>query len=185
MKKLFSLIAVGLLMAGCNSKTNNTTEAAAEEQAAVENADTVNIPPEERAANILEIHDLIKETGFYSIATVDGDQPHVRAFNSAEIINGRLYLMTGQKKDVFKQLEKNPKVEVFILKPTRTEWVRLTATLVNDTDIEVQKEFLRRNPQWNSSYQPGDGNMAMLYFKNVSARFFTFPGPVEQKQTKF
>ena len=132
-----------------------------------------------------EAHDFVKECGFYIIATVDGDQPHVRGFNSFEIINGRLYVMTGKKKDVYKQLDKNPKFELVAIKPDRSGWVRISGALEDDPDIEPQKEYLKRNPYFNDSYQPGDGNMAMLYITNATARYFTFPGPVEVKRNNF
>ena len=60
--------------------------------------DTITLSAEERTQNMQEVHDYVRECGYYTIATVDGDQPRVRAFNSFEIINGRLYVMTGKRK---------------------------------------------------------------------------------------
>ena len=85
-------------------------------------------------------------------------------------------LLTGKKKDVYKQLDKNPKFELVAIKPDRSGWVRISGVLVDDPDIEPQKEYLRRNPHFNDSYQPGDGNMAMLYITNATARYCSFTG---------
>ena len=52
-------------------------------------------------------------------------------------------------------------------------------------DIEVQKEYLERNPFFKSTYQPGDGNMAMLYISDATVRYFAFPGPEEERRTQF
>ena len=185
MKKILSVLAAALLMAGCTSKTNKASEAVVTEEPQAEaSVDTLNISNlKEMERNMQEALAFLKECGAYFIATAEGDQPHVRAFNSAEIINGRLYLMTGKKKDVYKQMAKNPKFELIALKPSKAEWIRISGVLVDDDDIEVQKEFLRRNPQFNSSYQPGDGNMAMLYFKNATVRFSSFSG--EERRVKF
>ncbi|MBQ2131085.1 MAG: hypothetical protein II431_07070, partial [Prevotella sp.] len=45
--------------------------------------------------NMKEVQAYLKECGAFFIATVDGDQPRVRAFGVSEIIDGRLYIMTG------------------------------------------------------------------------------------------
>ena len=57
--------------------------------------------------NMQEIQNYLKECGVFYIATVDQDQPRVRPFGVSEIIDGRLYIMTGKVKDVFKQMAKN------------------------------------------------------------------------------
>ena len=56
----------------------------------------------------------------------------------------------------------------------------VSGVLVDDPDVEPQKEYLKRNPQFANSYQPGDGNMAMLYITNATARFCSFTGKPER-----
>ena len=106
MKKLFLMIMAAVaLMTGCTSKESKQTE---KEQTTMKTAkDTFALSAEERAQNMQEVHDYVRECGYYTIATVDGDQPRV-------------------------------------------------------------------------SYQPGDGNMAMLYITNATARFCSFTGKPER-----
>ena len=52
----------------------------------------------------------LKEAGTYYLATAEGDQPRVRPFGTAHIFEGRLYIQTGRRKDVAKQIAANPKV---------------------------------------------------------------------------
>lgn len=179
MEKLFLMIMAAVaLMTGCTSKESKQTE---KEQTTMETAkDTFVLSAEERAQNMQEVHDYVRACGYYTIATVDGDQPRVRAFNSFEIINGRLYVMTGKKKDVYKQLDKNGKFELIAVKRDFSEWIRVSGVLVDDPDVEPQKEYLKRNPQFANSYQPGDGNMAMLYITNATARISSFTGKPER-----
>lgn len=127
--------------------------------------------------NMQEVQNYLKECGAFYIATVDGDQPRVRPFGVSEIINGRLYIMTGKVKDVFKQMDANGKFEICALKPSGSEWMRLSGTLVNDDDLAVKTEFLERNPGLKSMYKPNDGNMAVLYITNATARFCSFSAP--------
>ena len=88
--------------------------------------------------NMNEVQAYLKECGAFFIATNEGDQPRVRPFGVSEIINGRLYIMTGKVKDVFKQLDKNGKFEICAMKPSGAEWMRLEGTLVNDDTLAVK-----------------------------------------------
>ena len=51
-----------------------------------------------------EIVKFLKEAETYYLATIEGDQPRVRPFGTAHIFEGKLYIQTGKKKDVSKQL---------------------------------------------------------------------------------
>ena len=66
---------------------------------------------------VQEVRDYLHECGTFYIATVDGDQPRVRPFGVAEVYNGKLYIQTGKKKDVFKQMMANPKFEITAVDP--------------------------------------------------------------------
>lgn len=127
-----------------------------------------------------EVQAYLKECGAFFIATNEGDQPRVRPFGVSEIINGRLYIMTGKVKDVFKQLDKNGKFEICAMKPSGAEWMRLEGTLVNDDTLAVKEEFLNRNEEMKSMYKADDGNMAVLYVTNATASFFSFTEPVRK-----
>lgn len=52
-------------------------------------------------------------SGIYYIATTDGEQPHVRPFDGAVEYAGCVYIGTNSKKEVYKQILKNPKIEIF------------------------------------------------------------------------
>ena len=127
-----------------------------------------------------EVQAYLKECGAFFIATNEGDQPRVRPFGVSEIINGRLYIMTGKVKDVFKQLDKNGKFEICAMKPSGAEWMRLEGILVNDDTLAVKEEFLNRNESLKSMYKADDGNMAVLYVTNATASFFSFTEPVRK-----
>ena len=135
------------------------------------------ISQEMKETNMQEVQAYLKECGAFFIATVDVDQPRVRPFGVSEIINGRLYIMTGKVKDVYKQMAKNGKFEICALKKSGSEWMRLSGTLVNDETLSVKEEFLDRNPGLKSMYKADDDNMAVLYITNATARFCSFSAP--------
>ena len=51
------------------------------------------------------------------LATCEGDQPHVRPFSFAAEQDGRIWLCTATTKDVYRELEANPKLELSAWKP--------------------------------------------------------------------
>ena len=139
-----------------------------------ENKEIFLINQQAMEENMKEVQAYLKECGAFFIATVDGDQPRVRAFGVSEIIDGRLYIMTGKVKDVFKQMAANGKFEICALKPSGSEWMRVSGTLVNDETLSVKETFLERNPSLKAMYKADDDNMAVLYITNGVARFCSF-----------
>ncbi len=176
MKKMILAMAVLFTMAACTqNKPSQAVENEKESVAQTVAADTID--PQTKQANMEEVQAYLKECGVFFIATVDGDQPRVRAFGVSEIIDGRLYIMTGKVKDVYKQMAKNGKFEICALKKSGSEWMRLSGTLVNDETLAVKEEFLNRNESLKSMYKADDDNMAVLYITNATARFCSFSAP--------
>lgn len=120
----------------------------------------------------------LKKTGFYFLATVDGDQPEVRPFGTAGIFEGRLYIQTGHVKPVAKQIAANPKVAICAY--DGKEWLRVTATLVEDPRVEAKKAMLDAYPELRAMYNENDGNTAVYYLKDAKATISSFTSaPVE------
>ena len=51
--------------------------------------------------------------GIFFIATTENNQPHLRPFDGAGILDGKLYIGTKNNKKVFDQIKSNPKVEIY------------------------------------------------------------------------
>ena len=62
------------------------------------------------------VADFLKAAGVYYLATVEGDQPRVRPFGTANIFEGKLYIQTGKVKPVSQQIHANPKAELCAFK---------------------------------------------------------------------
>lgn len=114
----------------------------------------------------------LTEAGTYYLATVDGDQPRVRPFGTVLLYGGKLYIQTGKVKPVSRQLAANPKAEICAFQDGK--WLRVAGELVNDDDRDVKAAMLEKMPGLKRMYDPDDGNMQMLYFKNAQATFSSF-----------
>ena len=114
----------------------------------------------------------LKDAEIYYLATVEGNQPRVRPFGTAHIFEGKLYIQTGKKKDVSKQLHTNPKAEICAFK--NGEWLRVTGELIEDDRIEARQSMLDAYPSLQKMYAADDGNTEVFYFKNAAATFSSF-----------
>ena len=119
----------------------------------------------------------LKEANTYYLATVEGNQPRVRPFGTAHIFEGKLYIQTGKKKAVSKQISANPKVELCAFKDG--VWLRVAGELAEDDRVEAKKSMLDAYPELRSMYDENDGNTKVLYFKNATATFSSFTAPPE------
>ena len=111
---------------------------------------------------------------FY-LATTQGDQPHVRPFGALGIYEDKLYIQTGNIKKVFKQMKKDPKIEICAMDKDGT-WIRIESTVVQDDRIEARQHMLDANPSIKSMYAANDGNCEVLYLKDATATFYSFTG---------
>ena len=119
----------------------------------------------------------LKEAGAYYLATAEGDQPRVRPFGTAEIIDGRLCIQTGKKKAVSRQIHENPKAEICAFKDGA--WLRVSGELIEDARIETKKAMLDAYPELRGMYDENDGNTEVFYFRNADAVFSSFGAPNE------
>ncbi len=121
---------------------------------------------------IEKVCDFLKAAGTYYLATDEAGQPRVRPFGTAHIFEGKLYLQTGLKKDVAKQMLANPKVEICAFKEGK--WIRVAGEAVLDERLEAQESMLEAYPSLKGMYAAGDGNTAVFWLKNASATFSSF-----------
>jgi uncharacterized pyridoxamine 5'-phosphate oxidase family protein len=119
-----------------------------------------------------EVYDFLKSAQTYYLATVEGDQPRVRPFGTVDIFEDRLYIQTGKVKDVSKQIQANPKVELCAFKDGK--WLRVAGKLVRDDKREAKVHMLDAYPTLQGMYSPDDDNTEVLYFENATATFSSF-----------
>ncbi len=131
---------------------------------------------EEQRMSMQKTYDFIKAAGHYFIATVDNDQPRVRPFGTIHIFEGKLYIQTGRRKNVAKQLMANGKTEICAMKGD--EWIRVSGELVDDPRREAKASMLDEYESLKKMYSADDENTMVLYFKpgTVTATIYSFKG---------
>ena len=128
-----------------------------------------------------EVYEFLKACGTYYLATVEGDQPRVRPFGTIDIFEDKLYIQTGKVKDVSKEMQANPKVEICAFDGQK--WIRVEGEVVRDDRIEAKEHMLDSYPNLKALYRADDENTEVLYLKNATATISSFTE--EPKVIKF
>lgn len=118
------------------------------------------------------VYDFLKKASVYYLATLEGDQPRVRPFGTANEFEGKLYIQTGKIKPVSKQISDNPKVEICAF--FEGEWVRIACELIEDDRFEAKKSMLDAYTNLRHMYDENDGNTQVFYMANAVATFSAF-----------
>lgn len=119
-----------------------------------------------------EVCEFLKQCSTYYLATADGDQPRVRPFGTAEIFEGKLYIQTGKVKNVYRQMKENPKIEISGM--AGGNWIRLTATAVEDDRVQARQHMLDAYPSLKKMCSADDGNTVVFYLENATATICSF-----------
>lgn len=115
----------------------------------------------------------LKKIGTFYVATVDGDQPHVRPFSSVTEYEGKVYLCTNNTKEVYKQMTANPKTEITGMGKDGT-WIRIVGTLVRDDRDEARAAMLADPTGPSNLYKLGDGIFEVLYLSHAVCTKYSF-----------
>jgi uncharacterized pyridoxamine 5'-phosphate oxidase family protein len=128
-----------------------------------------------------EVYDFLKKAKTYYLATTEGDQPRVRPFGTIDLFEGKLYIQTGKVKDVAKQIQANPKIEICAF--TEGSWIRVQANATEDPRREAKVHMLEAYPSLKDRYSADDDNTLVLALKDGVATISSFGG--EPKVIKF
>lgn len=116
-----------------------------------------------------EILRFLNDNPAFSLATSDGNIPHVRTLQLHKADESGIYFMVGKFKDVYRQLSINPYVELCFHKDNFQ--VRISGQVENlDKDLNLKKEILSVRPFMTSWIeQVGFKYMAVFRIRNGKA----------------
>ena len=126
----------------------------------------------ENAQGIDRVYYFLNDAATYYLATVDGTKPRVRPFGTILLFDGKLYIQTGKSKEVSRQIEANPFVEICAF--LNGAWLRVAAELVEDDNHDAKVAMLEKLPSLKAMYSADDDNMQMFYLKDATATFSSF-----------
>lgn len=121
-----------------------------------------------------EILDFFAKNPVFFFATVDNNEPKVRPFGFIMEYDGKLAFTTGADKDVYKQMEKNPKFEICGM-DKEGKWLRLKGKAVLErNNLEAKKKAFELYPDFKKLYQtPENENFVVFYATDVGATLYS------------
>ena len=125
------------------------------------------------------IIDFLNEAGCYFLATAAKDGVSIRPFGSNLLFEGRLYMCTGDFKEVYKQLQENPRIAIAAL-GEEGKWLRITGEVVFDTRPEPVEAMYALSPSLRELYDENERKLQVCYIENGRAQFYTADGEEEE-----
>jgi pyridoxamine 5'-phosphate oxidase len=122
------------------------------------------------------------------IATADGDQPRVRAFAMWFCDKTGFYYHTGTPKSVYRQLKKNPKVELCFYAPGAQgagKMMRVTGKVEFLEDKSLEERLFKDRPWVRDLLKSGpkDARVAMFRIAHGEAYFWTMADNMREDQS--
>ena len=123
-----------------------------------------------------EVVEFLQANPVQYLATVGRDgKANCRPFMFCFEKDNRLWFCTNNQKDVYKDMQSNPNIEVSISSPNYA-WIRLNGKVVFENNMEVKEECMN-NPivkgQYNSANNP---IFEVFYLENAHAVIADFSG---------
>ena len=106
---------------------------------------------------------VLNENPVQYLATVGRDgKAKCRPFMLAGERDGRLWFCTNSTKEVYKDMQANPDVEISVSSPTYA-WIRLSGKAVFENNMAV-KEMCMQNPIVKGQYQTADNPIFEVFY---------------------
>lgn len=131
--------------------------------------------------NMKEVVEFLQENPVQYLATVGRDgKAKCRPFMFCFQKEGRLWFCTNNTKDVYKDMQANPEIEVSVSDSTYA-WIRLNGKAVFENNMEV-KEACMSNPIVKGQYKTADNPIfEVFYLENAEATIADFSGNPPKK----
>ena len=122
-----------------------------------------------------EVLNFLTASKVFYLATISGDQPHVRPMGVVMEYDGKLAFCTSNQKDMYQQLTTSPKVEICCI-DADCNTLRICGQAVFCTTEEAQQKALETMPALGRMYSVGDGKFEIFYLANARAVCQTMSG---------
>ena len=118
-------------------------------------------------SNAAKVNDFLDKAKVFYFLTTDGDQPKGRPFGLHLLVDDKIYFGCGTFKNVYKQLTKNPKVEVLAF--ADGEFIRYDGLAKVVKDDALLAKVRETMPQVMAMYDKNNWEMGLFCLENGHA----------------
>lgn len=131
--------------------------------------------------SIERINDFLAQAGTFYLTTTDGDKPKCRPIGFHMINGDKLYFGVGEFKEVYKQMQKNPSVE--ICATVGKEFLRYYGKAVFEADYSIAEKVLANAPGLQKIYNVQTGyKLGIFHLESATSEFRSMSGIKESIQ---
>jgi uncharacterized pyridoxamine 5'-phosphate oxidase family protein len=127
----------------------------------------------------------LKENPVCSFATSDGNKPFVRPVQLMFVNQGKLYFCTANSKNMYKQMQANPNIELSTSSKDYLTTLRISGKVTFSKDLSLKQKIIAENALVRSIYKTADnpilevfyvehGNAKLQYLNGKSAKTTDF-----------
>lgn len=131
---------------------------------------TTLVTSSKKGDNMQVVNDYLSKNAVTHFATLGLDnKPKVRPFGYMLSKEDKIYFCTSNEKQVYKELQNNPNIEISVA-ANDGSWLRISAKVEFDNDVEIKKLILEKSPLVKSIYKSFDNPVfETFYLKEVKA----------------
>ncbi len=118
-------------------------------------------------SNIEKVNEILTKAEVFYLSTVDGDKPKVRPLGFHLLDSDKIYFGVGTFKEVYKQMEVNPNVEIAAWDGEHFLRYYGVANLTKNEKI-VEKAF-ELMPEIGETYKANGWEMGIFFLDNATA----------------
>ena len=119
--------------------------------------------------NIEKMYNFLEDARDFFLSTVDGDTPRCRPIGFKSLYEGQFYTGIGDFKEVYRQLQVNPKIEIVALKGM--SWIRINGKAVFDDDDSPVHAHMMEIFQLRSLYEKNGWKMKIFHIEDAEVQF--------------
>lgn len=119
--------------------------------------------------NIEKMYKFLEEARDFFLATVDGDTPRCRPIGFKSLFEGQFYTGVGDFKEVYRQLQANPKAEIVALQGM--SWIRINGKVVFDDEDSPAYAHMMKRFQLKSYYEKNGWKMKVFHLEDAEVEF--------------
>ena len=130
-----------------------------------------------------EVFEFMTKNPMFNLATVDGNQPHVRTMMLYKADENGIIFVTGKQKDVYKQLLANPAMEMCFYNHDQGCQIRIEGSVEILDDMNLKKQVVEVFTFLKPFVESKGYEVLICYrVKNPKASFWKMATNFEPKQ---
>ena len=122
-------------------------------------------------SDIQKVNDFLADAGVFFLASIDGDQAKCRPLVFHMLIDDKIYFGVGTFKEVWKQIQENPKIEIVALNDEKDKFIRYYGTATADDNPELVEKTFEIMPEIGEIYKANNWEMGIFYLDDATAEF--------------